>query len=134
MEIVKTIKEKLCMIVQTSGGADRESKERESAIKELKKPIKYLLPDSKAIEIGEEKYLGPEILFYPDKIGHEYMGIHELIISSIKKADLDLKKDLYESIYLAGATSKFPGLATRILNELKEMKLDNVKVRSIVIE
>eukprot|EP00826_Nyctotherus_ovalis_P063189 TRINITY_DN9246_c0_g2_i1.p2 TRINITY_DN9246_c0_g2~~TRINITY_DN9246_c0_g2_i1.p2 ORF type:complete len:132 (-),score=56.55 TRINITY_DN9246_c0_g2_i1:318-713(-) len=129
MEIVKTIKEKMCVIVQTAGGVDRESKEREGTIKELRKPMKYLLPDSKAIEVGEEKYLGPEILFYPDKIGHEYMGIHEIVTSSIAKADLDLKKDLYESIYLAGATSKFPGLATRILNELKEKKLDNVKVR-----
>lgn len=117
------------MVVQTAGGVDRESKERESTIKELKKPVKYLLPDSKGIELAEEKYLAPEILFYPDKIGHEFMGIQELVISSIKKADLDLKKDLYESIYLAGAASKFQGLATRILNELKEMKLDNVKIK-----
>lgn len=116
------------MVVQTSGGVDREAREREATIKDLKKPIKYILSDTKEIELGEEKYLAPEILFYPEKIGSEFTGIHEMLMSSIGKADLDLKKDLYESIYISGGTSKFLGLATRILNELKEMKLDNTKV------
>ena len=131
MEIVRNIKEKRCVLIQTPGGVDREARERDSSvIKELKKPAKYVLPDGTEITIGEEKYLAPEILFYPEKMGHEFMGIHEMLLSSINKADIDLKKDLYEAIYIAGAGSKFPGLATRILNELKEKKLDNVKVFS----
>ncbi len=130
MEIVREIKEKRCVVIQTPGGPDKESKERESStLRELKKPIKYLLPDGTEIALGDEKYLAPEILFYPEKIGKEFMGIHEMLISSINKADIDLKKDLYEAIYISGAGSKFPGLATRIFNEIKEKKLDNVKVR-----
>jgi len=128
MELVRGIKEKRCMVVQTPGGPDRDAKERESALRELKKPIKYLLPDGNEINLGDEKYLAPEVLFYPEKIGKEFPGIHEMLVSSINKADIDLKKDLYDAIYIAGAGSKFPGLATRILNELKEKKLDNVKV------
>ncbi len=128
MEIVKEIKEKRCMVVQTPGGPDKE-KERDTTVREMKKPIKYVLPDGSEIAIGDEKYLAPEVLFYPEKMGHEYMGIHEMLISTINKADIDLKKDLYETIYISGATSKFPGLATRVLNELKEKKLDNVKVQ-----
>lgn len=128
--MVRGIKEKRCMVAQTAGGPDKEVKDRESPnIKELKKPIKYLLPDGTEIAIGDEKYLAPEILFYPDKIGHEFMGIHEMLISSINKADIDLKKDLYEAIYISGAGSKFPGMATRLLNELREKKLENMKVR-----
>ena len=118
------------MVVQSAGGAEKETKERERdlSIKELKKPVKYLLPDGTEISIGDEKCLAPEILFYPEKVGYEFMGIHEMLISSINKADIDLKKDLYESIYIAGASSKFPGLAIRILNELKEKKLENANV------
>lgn len=129
MELVKALKEKMCMVVQTPGGIDREMKENKGASKGMCNPVKYALPDSTEILVGEEKCLAPEILFYPDKIGKEFMGIHEMLVSSINKADIDLKTTLYQTINIAGAGSKFPGLATRILNELKDKKLDNVKVR-----
>lgn len=128
MELVKSLKEKMCMVVQTAGGVDREMKERGNSIKEQLKPVKYILPDSTEIAVSDEKCLAPEILFYPDKMGREFMGIHDMLISSINKADIDLKMTLYQNINIAGAGSKFPGLATRILNELKAKKLDNVKV------
>lgn len=120
------------MVVQAAGGVDREMKERmemDEAVKNLMSPVKYILPDNTEISIAGEKCLAPEILFNPSKIGLEFMGIHEMLISSINKADLDLKTTLYETINIAGAGSKFHGLPTRILNELKNKKLDNVKVR-----
>ena len=128
MEIVRTIKERLGMVVQTEKGAEWDEKTRENNLELYGRPLKYTLPDSTEIVISDEKYLAPEVLFYPEKIGKESIGIHEMLISSINKADIDLKTTLYETIYIAGAGSKFPGLATRILNELKAKKLDNVKV------
>jgi len=121
------------MVVQTAGGVDRDIKENKGLFKSMKTPVKYALPDSTEILIGGEKCLAPEILFYPEKIGKEFMGIHEMLISSINKADIDLKATLYQTINIAGAGSKFPGLATRILNELQNKKLDNVKVSIILI-
>lgn len=120
------------MVVQTAGGIDKEVKDKDSTTREMKKAVKYALPDGTDISIGDEKCIAPEILFNPEKIGLEFSGIHEMLISSINKADIDLKKDLYEAIYISGAGSKFPGLATRILNELKEKKLDSVKVQSLI--
>eukprot|EP00831_Metopus_contortus_P030913 TRINITY_DN25294_c0_g3_i9.p1 TRINITY_DN25294_c0_g3~~TRINITY_DN25294_c0_g3_i9.p1 ORF type:complete len:184 (-),score=50.24 TRINITY_DN25294_c0_g3_i9:46-597(-) len=114
---------------QVHGGPDREVKDRDSTLKELKKPLKYLLPDGSEIFVGEEKFLAPEILFYPEKVGLELPGVHDILFSSINKADIDLKKDLYESIYISGAGSKFPGFASRILNELKDKKIENIKLK-----
>ena len=132
---MKNIKEKRCMVVQLAGGPelDQKEKERDVSLKEMKKPIKYVLPDGTEIAVGDEKYLAPEILFYPEKGGYEFPGVHDMLFAAINKADIDLKKDLYESIYISGAGSKFPGFAARILNELKAKKQENVKVHSLRI-
>ena len=120
------------MVLQTAGGPDKDAKDRESTASGMKTPIKYYLPDGTEIILGDEKYLAPELLFYPEKGGYEFMGVHEMLISSINKADVDLKKELYGSIYLAGGSTKFPGFATRILNELKDKKLENMPVMQIM--
>lgn len=129
---MRTIKEKRCTVVQTAGGPDKYTKDREGPLKELKKPIKYVLPDGTDMTVGEEKYLAPEILFSPEKIGLEYPGIHEMLLTAINKADIDLRKDLYENIFIAGGGSKFSGFPMRIMSELKDKKLENVKVCSKV--
>ena len=97
--------------------------------KDNKQLLKYILPDGTEIALGEERYMAPELLFYPDKLGYEFMGIHEMLVSSINKADIDLRKDLYEAIYIAGAGSKFPGLPARILAELKNKKTETLKIK-----
>ena len=119
------------MVVQLAGGAEQDAKERDRdpTFKEMRKQVKYVLPDGTEISIGEEKYLAPDLLFYPEKLGYEFPGVHDMLFAAINKADIDLKKDLYEAIYISGAGSKFPGFASRILNELKAKKQENVKVR-----
>ena len=60
-------------------------------------------------QIGEERFTAPEILFNPEMIGDESQGVHELIVDSITKVDLDLRKDLYANIHLAGGSTLFKG-------------------------
>ena len=38
---------------------------------------------------------------------------------------MDIRKDLYNSIILSGASTMFPGYATRLENELKKLYKDN---------
>jgi centractin len=42
--------------------------------------------------LNKEKILAPEILFSPERIGLEYPGIHEMVVTAIKKCDVDLRK------------------------------------------
>ena len=57
--------------------------------------IEYKLPDGETVEIGQERMMAPEILFNPAMAGLEFPGLHEFLNSSIKKLDLDLRKNLY---------------------------------------
>lgn len=49
--------------------------------------------------------MAPEILFNPAMAGLEFPGLHEFLNSSIKKLDLDLRKNLYQSILLSGGNT-----------------------------
>jgi centractin len=91
--------------------------------------ISYKLPDGNTIELGAERFRAPEPLFHPDLIGEEFVGIHECVVTSIKRADLDLRKTLYSNIVLSGGSTLFPGFGDRLLNEIKRLAPKDVKIK-----
>lgn len=81
----------------------------------------YYLPDGTPITLGTERFLAPELMFDPSKIGYEYDGIHELANSALKKSDIDLRKHLYSEIILTGGNAGITGMPERLLNEITRM-------------
>jgi centractin len=90
---------------------------------------KYMLPDDNEIDVGEERFLAPEILFNPMLKEYEYPGLPEILSESINKVNVDLKKQLYNSILLCGGNMKMKGMKERIHKELKKNAPKNIKVR-----
>jgi len=90
---------------------------------------KYMLPDDNEIDVGEERFLAPEILFNPMLKEYEYPGLPEILSESINKVNVDLKKQLYNSILLCGGNMKMKGMKERIHKELKKNSPKNIKVR-----
>ena len=91
--------------------------------------MKYILPDDSEIDIGEERFLAPEILFNPLLREFEYPGLQEILVESINKTNVDLKKQLYNSILLSGGNMKMKGMKERIHKEIKKLSPKNIKVR-----
>lgn len=87
---------------------DKESAGMDAS-KNAAKPCEYTMPDGSELLVNEERFKAPEILFNPGKAGLEHLGVHELIISSINKLEIELRKKLYESIYLAGGNTNIIG-------------------------
>lgn len=57
----------------------------------------YTLPDGNVVEIGANTRIrAAEILFRPDLIGAEFEGVHETLLFSIQKSDLELRKMFYQ--------------------------------------
>jgi len=97
-------------------------------VQDEKTQSNYVLPDGSKMKIANEKFLAPEILFSPDKIGLEYPGVHELVNNAIKKCDIDLRKQLYQTIITAGGSTLFTQFNDRLHKSLvklapKEMKI-----------
>ncbi|XP_048397837.1 actin-like isoform X6 [Stegostoma tigrinum] len=54
-------------------------------------------------------------------IGIEAPGIDKLCFNTIMKCDIDLRRDLYANVILAGGSSLFPGMDERMLKEMTKM-------------
>lgn len=61
------------------------------------------------IQLGAERFRAPEILFNPELIGQEYVGVHQVVVDSINRADLDLRKSLFSNILLSGGSTLTKG-------------------------
>lgn len=122
-EIVRTIKEKYCHLVSTGYKEDEGREDKNRNI--------YRMPDGEDVELSSEKFKAPEILFSPEAIGFEYMGVHEMVVNSIKKCDVDLRKELYGSIIIAGGTTCLTGFGDRLHKSVVKMSPKDMKVTLI---
>lgn len=123
MEVVKDIKETKCYV---HFNIDKVEKE-DSA--DSDPDLEYTLPDGKVIYIGAEKYRAPEVLFNPALIGLEYPGVHQTLVNSISKCDLDIRRRLFEDIILAGGTTSMDGFGDRLLSEVRKLAPRDTKIK-----
>ena len=79
------------------------------------------MPDGQKIFIKEEKFRASEILFKPELIGLEYQGVHEMIDTCIRQCDIDLRKQLYGQIIVAGSTTLMHNFCERLHQELQKL-------------
>lgn len=125
-EIVRDIKEKLCFV---AGDPVREM--RDNAVRNnLKK--QYTLPDGQTLNVNNERFQCPEVLFNPFLMGNQAPGLHLACVESVMKCGIDLRSELYKNIILVGGTTKLPGLNRRLEQEVNNAtpKLARVRVNA----
>ena len=64
-------------------------------------------------------------------VGLEVAGVHRLAFNSIMKSDIDVRKDLYGNIVLAGGTTLFPGMAERLSKEMTTLAPSSMKIKVV---
>ncbi|KAG8835965.1 Actin-2 [Serendipita sp. 399] len=119
-EVVRSIKEKCCYVASNPSKEEKESAGRTE---------EFRLPDGSVVKLGMERFKAPEILFNPEQIGMEYVGVHQVIIDSINRVDLDLRKSLFSNIVLSGGSTLCTGFGDRLLNEVKKVAIKDIKIR-----
>ncbi|RKP10874.1 actin-related protein [Thamnocephalis sphaerospora] len=119
-EIVRTIKEQTCYVALNAAKEEKDI---------VTKYADFRLPDGNVIKIGPERFRAPEILFNPELIGEEYPGIHQTVVSSISRVDLDLRKSLFANVILSGGSTLCSGFGDRLLNEIKRLTVKDVKIK-----
>merc|ERR1711981_1436270 len=71
----------------------------------------FTLPDGHTIGIGNQLIRAPELLFNPKLDGRDDLGIHECVM----RCDVEVRKELYQSILLAGGTTLFQGFQAKVM-------------------
>lgn len=121
-EIARDIKEKCCYVAEDF---DAEM----TKVQESGKDLTYELPDGNVISLGNERFRCPEALFNPMLIGKESKGVHEMIYESIRKCDIDVRKDLLHNIVLSGGTTMYQGFGKRTQREVAKLAPSSMRVR-----
>lgn len=106
-------------------------------------PQDYELPDGLKVHLNSERYQAPEIMFQPDLIyGYnnsptyygnkpyeDNFGVQYIVNHIITSCDVDIRRDLYKNIFLAGGNSQFKGFQERLTKELQELSPDGTEVK-----
>jgi actin beta/gamma 1 len=124
-EVAKEIKEKLCYVALDF------QEESKAFLNNPDKKVEFELPDGQKIKVGDVVIRTPECLFNPSMLGLDIPSIHKTIYQSIQKSDLDLRRDLFESITLSGGSTMFDGFQERLNKEVSALVSNNVRVKII---
>ncbi|XP_010260462.1 PREDICTED: actin-related protein 4 [Nelumbo nucifera] len=101
----------------------------------------YELPDGQTLEIGADRFKIPDVLFNPSLIqiipGMESFsesnptirGLPQMVIESINKCDVDIRRELFSSILLAGGTASMQQLKERLEKDLLEESPQAARVK-----
>ena len=119
MKILKNIKEKQCYLKTC-----KDNNEDFSSIKS-----EYIMPDGNKIELNDEKILAPEILFNNKLNFSEYPSFHEMVFSSINKADINIKNKLYNTVILSGGNTLFKGMDQKMKNNLEKLAPKHIEIK-----
>uniref|UniRef100_A0A7S1MSF0 Actin-related protein 2 n=1 Tax=Neobodo designis TaxID=312471 RepID=A0A7S1MSF0_NEODS len=113
-ELMRAVKEKFCYAAVNFSEEQRLS----DATTVLEKS--FVLPDNTTCTIGKERFEATEVLFQPGRMGVESDGLSTQIWNSIQASDMDVRGALFENVILAGGSSMFPGLPSRIERDMQE--------------
>jgi len=122
MEIARDIKEKLCYIAIDYKAELEKAKKIPKAVAGT-----YELPDGRVIELVEERFMAPEIMYNPMLIGLEARPLDELVLESIFATDIDVRAAMYSNIVISGGNTMLPNFAERLEKELKEIVPERAK-------
>lgn len=122
-EIAREMKEKICYIPLDF---DEEMKK---FMESSEKKTKFELPDGNVMEIGSLTIRTPECLFQPKMLGLDIHGIHQSVHDTIKMCDINIQRELYESIVLSGGTTMFEGFQERLNKEISALVPTSVNVK-----
>lgn len=145
-EVVRLIKEAVTYVAYDP---KKEEKEWAAAKSDPNKVAEYVLPDGQKLKVlyscthyrctmqetnhskqlGAERFRAPEILFDPELIGLEYPGVHQIVVDSINRTDLDLRKDLYANIVLSGGSTLTKGFGDRLLHEVQKLAVKDMRIK-----
>lgn len=68
-------------------------------------------------------------MFNPELVGQEYPGVHQVVVDSILRVDLDIRKSLFSNIVLSGGSTLCKGMYS--LFAVPHSKFSDVELISV---
>lgn len=119
-EIIREMKEN-CLAVNE----DANSYGKEGYIKSSS----YELPDGINVDFKTEKFSITEKMFFGKNEIPGFNGYTQMIIDSINKSDIDIKKEMFSNIFVCGGNSLFQNFPERLQRLLISTAPQNVRIK-----
>ncbi|KAF8625937.1 hypothetical protein AX17_006663 [Amanita inopinata Kibby_2008] len=87
----------------------------------VRKPDEILASNDQILVMNNERFTVPEIIFRPNDLGLEQIGLAGAISLSIGSLPEDLQGLFWANIGLIGGNTKFPNFRSRLLYELRSL-------------
>uniref|UniRef100_A0A8C6H7Y8 ARP3 actin-related protein 3B n=1 Tax=Mus spicilegus TaxID=10103 RepID=A0A8C6H7Y8_MUSSI len=74
------------------------------------------------IDVGYERFLGPEIFFHPEFANPDFMeSISDVVDEVIQSCPIDVRRPLYKNVVLSGGSTMFRDFGRRLQRDLKRV-------------
>lgn len=120
--VARAIKERYCYAVPK---LDKEFAKYDDDPSRFK-TYEHIDPKTKepkyTVDVGYERFLGPEIFFNPEIFSSEYdTPLSVLVDNCIQQAPIDARKMLYKNICLSGGSTMFKDFGKRLERDIKRI-------------
>lgn len=135
LEIVREMKEDFLSVSEPEPLQMKLSDNARIASYELPDGTNLQLSSYERQHIAEKLFLNQSSLQFagdvplPDSNISGFSGVHQMIVESISKSDIDIRRDLFQNIILSGGTCNFTGFQKRMEKQLPEISPQNVRVK-----
>lgn len=131
LETAKAIKERFCYICPDL------AKEFERYDKNPAKWIKQYTGSNNitkqpfTVDVGFERFLGPEIFFNPEMSNSEFLApLSEIVDDCIQNSPIDVRRPLYKNIVLSGGSTMFKDFDRRLQRDIQRIVNARLKTSS----
>lgn len=142
--VVNQIKEDVCFVAENF--VEQMTAASKSVEANFKNKVEYILPDfttfkrgfinkessnstgQQSINICNERFVIPELLFNPCDVGINQMGIPETVLDSLKDCLECAHAALLKNVVVIGGSCLFPGFLARLQKDLEKLIPDYFEV------
>jgi len=93
------------------------------------RPQTIELPDGTTCQIGRERVSILEKIFTAIDSYEGFTGVQNMVVDSIGKTDIDIRRDLFQNIIITGGNTCFRGFMERLQKQVPEVAPQNVRVK-----
>lgn len=73
-----------------------------------------------SVDVGYERFLGPEIFFHPEFSNPDFtIPISQIVDDVIQNCPIDVRRPLYDNIVLSGGSTMFKDFSRRLQRDIK---------------
>lgn len=120
--IAQRVKEKYCYIAQDLGTEFTKYDADLPKFVTKHEEINRKTGKKFTVDIGYEKFLGPEIFFHPEIFSSEWTTpLTEVVDQAIWSCPIDARRPLYRNVVLSGGTTMFSKFDRRLERDLKKI-------------